>query len=96
MRPVKKTSPVLPQVASQKPTLSAQLGLDGTDDFSLVRRALGDKPCSNPCHRAISRIEQALRDAIWAADYLSEQQAMPDTGYQVRLESAKRSLPPSE
>lgn len=35
---------------------------------------------------------EALRDAIWAADYLVGQQAMPDDGYRTRLENAREVL----
>lgn len=44
----------------------------------------------------VKALEGALRDAIWAADYLSEQQAMPDDGYSARLESARTLLSTSK
>jgi hypothetical protein len=37
-------------------------------------------------------VTHAATDAVWAADYLSEQQAMPDDGYKARLESARAVL----
>ena len=38
------------------------------------------------------KLAEALGDAIWAADFLAGQQAMPDDGYKARLESAREIL----
>jgi cell division protein ZapA (FtsZ GTPase activity inhibitor) len=38
------------------------------------------------------KLTGALADAVWAADYLAEQQAMQDDGYKERLERARASL----
>jgi hypothetical protein len=37
-------------------------------------------------------LRSALQDAIWAADFLADQQAMPDDGYVERLERARETL----
>lgn len=42
--------------------------------------------------KRIAELEDALKSAVWAADYLSEQQAMPDYGYSKRLEQARAIL----
>jgi hypothetical protein len=47
-------------------------------------------PGQDLCDRC--ELRQALADAIWAADYLAEQQAMPDDGYVERLERARAVL----
>ena len=38
------------------------------------------------------RLRDVLVDALWAADYLAEQQAMPDDGFRERLERAREAL----
>jgi hypothetical protein len=40
----------------------------------------------------IAQLRAGLEDAVWAADYLADQQAMADDGYVERLERAKAVL----
>lgn len=62
------------------------------NDIDILKKAIAKKHPVDPAHKALERVVQAIHDAIWAADYLSEQQAIPDYGYKERLEKARRVL----
>jgi len=68
--------------------LEAELG-DFRDECEGWKRASGFRLAAES---RVAVLEAALRDAIWAADYLADQQAMPDDGYVARLESARKAL----